>query len=732
MANFKELNLSSYPPALQAALGQMNEAQMRVCQLVGGLSAVIGVAGSGKTRALVNLLAVNVADGVDPNKILAMTFTRNAAQEMNERLVGMGIEGARVGTIHSVCRQIVASEGKMFEGIEMDNKGFLPMELKKCLTDMRRARKIPQRGSDKDQIKSFIGECKARGTVWVAGDPFNLNMQFEASMYDTAQQWANACGMPMLQLGSVFMEMEKRRESRGLYDFDDMLLWAWMTLVSDGGARQRWSSKWDLIIVDECQDSNPVQWDIARILAGLDSCILNSSTEPCAVGAIGGYVNVNPEVCFAPAEKSNSLYVFGDAAQSIYKFRAAVPELFVEFTKRSDVSTLPLPYNYRSTPAVCATGSTLVRGKPWHLSGDMIPAGILKTDPLLPRVELLGNIEEEASTAVQWAMELAANGCADEGLNSTAVLSRTAMALHLAEIECIRARIPYRKRCSGSFFDSKEARDVLAYLTVACGQDGQGEKALRRTINSPFRYISKKYIDSCGSIAMSNNTSMLDVMMSEDYELSPRPRQSLHEWASLLSDLNGIAVRSEEMAKKAPTAPGSGGDGDADIDRRYVGPAVMISTMLRQTDYIENLRREEGLGEEGGRVAILAEMQRMAEQFISPLEYLTYITELRAAVAEGAQKLGRGEEDNREALTLSTIHRAKGLEWTNVRLIDLSASRFPHAKAKDQDEELRLLYVAVTRAKRELVVTAHEGHGKEAPSSFVDLMSNTLRTITGT
>jgi superfamily I DNA/RNA helicase len=272
-------------------------------------------------------------------------------------------------------------------------------------------------------------------------------------------------------------------------------------------------------------------------------------------------------------------------------------------------------------------------------------------------------------------------------------------------------------------------------MKVACGRDGAGEKELRRTVNSPFRYISKKFIDDCGAEASGAGQSMLDVMVSNQGDLSPMPRSAFNEWVGLLAELNSIAVRSEELAKQkmAIERPGTAESATDDgVDRRYVGPAAMLSTMLRQTDYIENLRREEGLGEEGGRVAILAELQRMAEQFISPCEFLDYIAELKAAVADGASQLGRGEEDAREALTLSTIHRAKGLEWTNVRLIDLSASRFPHQYAKDQDEELRLLYVAVTRAKRELVVTAHEGHGKEAPSAFIGIMSNTLRTITGT
>lgn len=745
MATFIE-TFGTYSPGLTAAINEMNDEQQQVCRLNGGLAAIIGVPGSGKTRALVNLLARSVADGLDPSKVLAMTFTRAAAAEMNTRLEQMGVVGGRVGTIHSVCRQILIEETQVLDGMQLDTRGALSLELKKCLSDLRRERKIPGRGVDKGAVVSFIGAAKARGCVYVDGDPFALNMQLADALYEEAGKWVRECKMQMAQLARVYTEFERRRAERALYGFDDMLLWAWLALISSSDARARWRARWDVIITDETQDSNPTQWDIARMLVGLESCILRRGGEEQR-GA-GGYIEVNDSVIPLRDVNPRSMYVFGDSSQSLYKFRAAVPELFVEFACSDDVEMLTLPLNYRSTPAICSLGTALVAGKAWHLAGEMVPAGILKdvaVENSAPQVELFGNEEEEASSAVRWAMELS-EGALD-GLNDCAILSRTSMALQLCEIECIRARIPYRRMFSGSFFDSKETKDVLAYLQVACGKDGDG-RALRRTINSPFRFISRRFIDQCARSAGAER-SLMDEMLAEAGSLSPRPQRALQEWADLLVELNGMAVRSEEVAKRRKErseealeqgfiSDGAGEEramadkvveGKADdeqMNQAYVGPAKMMATMLRQTDYLESLRREEGLGEEGSRVAMLGELQRMAEQFISPLEFLNYIEELRTAVSVGKKQLGRKDDDARQALTLSTIHRAKGLEWAYVRVIDVMEGRFPHRYARDQDEELRLLYVAVTRAKSECVVTA------TGPGEFIALLRYKLGIITGT
>lgn len=720
---------------LQAAMQQMNEAQQRVCRLRGGLAAVIGVPGSGKTRSLVNLNACLVAEGLDPSRILAMTFTRNAATEMNERLQGMGIHGARIGTIHSVCLQIIRAEAPyLLESCSLDERNRMAVELKKLLSDMRRARRLPRTRMDKEAIAKFISACKARGGAVVHGDPFGLNAPLMDGMYDEADVWSPPSGLVTDKLTQIYVELEKRRQSRGLYSFDDMLLWAWMTLVSSPDARQRWRLKYDLIIVDECQDSNPVQWDITRLIVGMPSCILRGKAPK--ESAHSGYIQVRQRFLPKPVPPAQwgSLYVFGDPSQSVYKFRSAVPELFVEFTEREDVDILPLPYNYRSTPGICHAATELVVHKKWHLGGIMLAAGPLSGAGLcetLPSIEGYDYPEEESAAAVRWAMTRAQGH--PDGLRSCAVLSRTAVALHLCEVECIRARIPYRKMAAGSFFDSKEVRDVLAYLKVACGKDGDG-KELRRIINVPFRYIGRPFIDSCDAQAQCDKTSILDAMLANLDELSPRQAQTVEDFAELLQELNQQAVdaeRAHQEKKDDPTIPKDAEP--EEVSARYRGPAAMIATMLDSTGYVDALRSEEGLGEEDSRLACISELQRMAELFQSPIEFLDYVDGLAQAVRNAARQLKVRDTDTKPCLTLSTIHRAKGLEWEHVRVVDLVEGRFPHKAAQDVDEELRLLFVAITRAKSECIVSHPCGrNGEESgrESSYIGILKYVAEKVT--
>jgi DNA helicase-2/ATP-dependent DNA helicase PcrA len=730
-----EFSARSYGAHLSGALKQMNESQRQVCRLRGGLAAVIGVPGSGKTRSLVNLNASLVADGQDPARILAMTFTRNAATEMNDRLLGMGVVGARIGTIHSVCLQIIKSDApQLLEACALDERDRMAIEQKKLLADMRKAGALPRSKMDKEAISKFVSACKARGCAIVNGDPFGLNMALMDGMYDEAQEWSPQSGLVTEKLTNIYVELEKRRVARGLYSFDDMLLWAWMLMLSSHDARERWRRKYDVVIVDECQDSNPVQWDVARLLVGMPSCIVRRAGT--AAEGHSGYIEVRDRFIPMPlpTEEWGSLYVFGDPSQSIYKFRSAVPELFVEFTQREDVDVIPLPYNYRSTPGICHMSTELVKAKTWHLGGVMIPAGRLAGEDLvgtLPRIEGHDYPEEEAAAAIRWAMTHAQGH--PEGLRSCAVLSRTSVALHLAEVECIRARIPYRKMASGSFFDSKEVRDVLSYLQVACGRDADG-KALQRIVNVPFRFIGRPFIDSCSADAQVRRVSLLDAMLDNLEELGPRQARTIQDFADLLQELNQQAVRSEEahQQKKATLNPKAAEV--ESIDAAYRGPAALIATMLDRTGYIDALRAEEGLGEEDSRLACISELQRMAELFRSPLEFLDYVDGLARAVREASKQLKVNDTDHHKpCLTLSTIHRAKGLEWEFVRVVDLVAGRFPHKNAQDQDEELRLLFVAITRARAECIVSHPcgrngEENGKESP--YIGILRHVAEKVT--
>lgn len=649
-----------YSSALAAAFAELNEEQLAVVNFSTGMACVVGVPGSGKTKSLVARIARLAADGLDPQYILAMTFTRAAASEMSTRLEALGIHGARVGTIHSVSRQIAATDTGLLHG-RIDEHEKLTIELKKLLSEQRRKGAIPEFGVDFEGVKRYIEACKATGICYIDGDPFGLNMLSEQFLRNRAEFWQRLAGVKRDRLVNIYIELERRRASLSLYDFDDMQLWAWMKLVSDAETCRRWRERWSLVIVDEAQDSTPIQWDTARLLTGLESCV-------------DGITNCS----FAPVRDSvaHNLMVGGDSSQSIYIWRSADPTLFVQYAKDADVHLLLLPRNYRSNQTVCSVATGLVKGREWHLGGDIVSARDPNAFPPAITIKSFRSVEEEAEAVIERCLELAQDG----GLRSCTVLSRLRVGLDLMEISCIRRRIKYIKMSSGSFFSSREVRDILAYLRVAACLDPDG-RWLRHIINKPFRYIGTAFITKAATWAQASGLSLMDGLEQLSDELNYKQRHSLKLFYDLLRTLNQIAVAAEKLetdrqarAKAVqdglldPLSPGVAmGASTDDDDERLVqdsalgmdGPDDMIGLVLRKTNYLEELRREEGLlGMDESRIAALAALQRMASFFPTVAQFLTYVDAVTVAVEQAAKSGLRLKEESREdALVLSTIHR---------------------------------------------------------------------------
>jgi DNA helicase-2/ATP-dependent DNA helicase PcrA len=672
---------------------------------------------SGKTGTIVARIARLVADGLDPKYILAMTFTKAAAMEMMMRLKGLGVDTARVGTIHSVSRSIIAESSSMLDHVRLDERNVLTFELHKVLSELRKAGKVPRKGVVFESVQRYIGACKATGVCHISGNPFFLNDRADEHLLRVAEKWTDRSGIWNPQaLLNVYTEIERRRDHLGLMDYDDMLLWAWLILMSKEDERGKWRSKYSVVIVDECQDSNPVQWDVARLLVGLSSCVCSKD-----------------DLDFVPVEDEgmHNLMVAGDPSQSIYSWRNARPDLFIKYWKEQDVKSVVLPLNYRSNAHICGVSTGLVNGKEWHLGGviraahDRGKEGVDGRDSSDGgacgvcgvngdgefrgvRVVHYDNVEQEAFNVVLKCVEIASGE--EDSLRSCAVLARLKVSLDLAELECIRRRVRYIKMASGSFFESKETTDILAYLRVAAGFD-DGGKWLRHIINRPFRYISNAFIGKAQTYAAANGVSLLAAMLGPlSKTISGRQRRALEDLAVLLTDLNKLVVKSEEyLARLEGGAKGACGEGaergvegSVEGGAEAYGPHEGIGLMLRKTDYLDSIRRDAGYVrfDESKETAIAA-LHRISSQFMSYKEFLGYVDQVIVAVKQ-AKKAGLrlSEGSGEDALVLSTIHSVKGLEMPYVFIVDTTEGTFPCSKAESLDEELRLFFVAMTRAER--------------------------------
>jgi len=664
---------------INALLAVLNEQQAAVAAIGPGAAAVAGAPGSGKTMCLVARLSRMVRDGLDPRYILAMTFTKKAAAELSERLRGMGINGGRVGTIHSLSMDILLEgAGALLAGVRLDESGFqVQKELHRALGDLRRDKNISRGQSpDIDGIKRFLTFCKSGGPCPVFGNPFGMNKEGEAFVHATAKKFYDASGgLHAEQLLDLYNHLEHRRAAAAIYDFDDMQLWAWQLLIAAPSTLLRWQQKYSVVLIDEAQDSSRIQWDLARLLAQ-------------------GASRICPERTPNAPEIPPRLTVHGQLEQSIYSWRAAMPNWFSDFATSEGVGLYTLPVNYRSTPELCWLVSQIVKDKDWNLIGEVIPASREPVDPTKfeQALTLMGfkDLHKEAVAVMDRAAELAPDG----NWLSVSVLSRLAMFLHLVEIECIRRGIPYEKRASGRFFDSVEVQDLLAYLRVAGGWD-PSNKWMKRCIRVPFRYISKIALNWADG--QSSKRNYLNTLMSAPM-LSGRQVRSLR---GLEETLEGL----ERMMNAG------------------AGPAKCIKHVLDDTGYFDWLKTEKGsVTLDASKVAVIDHLLELASGYSDATTFISSLDQLSAGLKVGQQQMGV-TEGNR--LVLSTIHRAKGLEWDHVILGNVASGALPWNKGFSHDEEVRLLYVALSRARFSTTVT---WSGKK--SVFVDFLQKLAGRVT--
>lgn len=669
--------------AIDRLLTGLNEHQLRAVNVGTGQAAVLGSPGSGKTWTLIGRLARLARDGFDLKWCLAMTFTRYAAGEINSRLVKLGLPAGRVGTIHSLCNEILLSSGMgLVQGRQVDETGWkLQMILKRRLSDDR----YKNYRYDLDEIIRFMEHCKATGMCPVFGNVLGANGLAIPRIEKIATHWAGRTGLPDWKLADLYSVFEADKIAHGIYDFDDMQLWAWMLLVCSSAALAEWRNRWSMIITDESQDQTPVQWDMAFLLSGKSSSLVEG------VEAV---------------DREHSLMALGDTSQSLYAFRSASPEIFSDFATDPATELITLPINYRSVPEICKAGSGMVLGEKWHLGGEMVsgrtvPSGIdlvVGEGPI--RLEDFPSVGDEA----QWVIAECARLREITGSwRSMAVLSRLSTFLGIAEIECIRRGIPYEKRCHNTFAGGKEVVGLVGYLRVAGGWDRMG-KAERAIVNVPFRYIGRKSLDMA-DMKHPGGPGYIHALL-EHGNLSLRQQRSLQDLQTVLENLRAKIE-----------------DG--------VEPQHLIGYVLARTEFTDSLRREGGgLSPDAMKLAAVQQVEWLAGLFKKAEEFIAFMDQLNEGVKLGQRRL-MVKDASVDALVLGTLHSAKGLSWPIVFMSDVVNGRHPWSRAHSLAEELRLAYVGFTRAERLITVT-HSMDGNGVDSFIVKKLRGLVVRLTAT
>ncbi len=614
----------------------LNPEQQEVVQHHKGPALVVAVAGAGKTRALVHRIAYLIAHhGVDPFRIMAVTFSKKAAGEMNDRLWKLGVRDARVGTWHSVAWEILKEERPETSEWELDDRDRFRGLVKIVLGYQH----MKWDTADLTTVLSYIGLCKAG----LADPGSDRAREIAQDLFDTNPCSQNAPDL----LGEAYSRSLEEQAQRRMLTFDDMLVGCHKVLL-DEESESRWRGRFDYVLQDEAQDENHAQSTIGAQLAG-------------------GHRNY---------------MLVGDPGQSIYGFRGAVPQKLLSFEKEWGAKVIKMQRNYRSGPEIIAAANGVIRAMDpsSHLGLEMV-AEVTKPAEVVARE--FHTMDDEGEAVAMRLMEAHADGTEWRDMS---VLFRTNAQSRGIEEACLSNRIPFVLLGGTNFYDRKEVKDLLAYLRIAAGRGHFDD--VRRCINAPFRYLGKAFVQKIEANDLGLGTDWAQAVRKtvDSARLQRRQGTSARQWAGLIDGLTQSIVIQREHREATDTV--------SDNDRERHFPAALLERIISDTDYMRYITRDEGAETvENNRVSNVRELVRAAERFVSVDELLDYIDHTLQAAKE-AQGRDRGNR-----LTLCSLHRSKGLEWPAVFVLGCNEKLLPHGRATDIDEERRLFYVGVTRAK---------------------------------
>jgi DNA helicase-2/ATP-dependent DNA helicase PcrA len=613
-------------------LAGLNPAQREAVLHFEGPMLVLAGAGSGKTRVLTTRIARLIEHhGVDPSRILAVTFTNKAAGEMRERiarLLGEEPKGMWSGTFHAIGARILRSSAKQvgrtssFTIYDEDDSLGVVKRI------MERQGISPKQWSPK-VISSLISDAK---------NALVPPAEYESLAMDPVSRAA----------AKVYREVETTLRAANAVSFDDLLVLPVEIFRKDESALARYRDRFQFILVDEYQDTNRAQFQFIKLL-----------------GSAHGNV-----------------VVVGDDDQSIYGWRGADIRNILDFEKEfASAKLVRLEDNYRSTPDILHVANAAITQNVGR-KGKTLRATRASGEP----VTVVAALDERDEA--DWVLEeiKSRRNQENRGLSDFAVLYRTNAQSRALEDSLRREAIPYRLVGSVRFYDRREIRDLMSYLKLIANPSD--EEAFRRAIAVPKRGIGDATVDLLAASARESGFTLFEIASRAELQESLRPaaRNALAEFSRIIDSLR-------ERAK------------DTSVD-------VLIQDLIAEIKYVDYLAAE---GPESARDRIenvSALVNGAAETVIddggevglTPLDHFLQ----RAMLVAGADAL----DPSADAVTLMTLHNAKGLEYPVVFLTGLEDGLFPLSQSFDDppklEEERRLFYVGITRAEEKLFLSFTE------------------------
>lgn len=661
---------------------------------------VLAGPGSGKTRVLTHRFAYLVKKyDISPFNILAVTFTNKAATEMKIRISALlgqkfapdwAESGPRlsVGTFHAACARILRAYGSKI-GV---NSNF-----DICDT------------SDSRQLVSRLLRTSQNGTSDASAVRMNQDMisklknDSEGNESSLKKVWPPFVYKRISELRRTY---DQELRSMNKLDFDDILLEARKLLITCPEALDELQDRYAYILVDEWQDTNHVQFDLVSLLS----------------------------------EKRKNLFVVGDADQSIYKFRGADSGNVRRFVETfPEAVTIALECNYRSSAAIIGAAQAVIEGDSKRPDKKMMTLNKFGNKVLLRETY---DDRKEAQFVISTITSMLEKGNIGS-FSDVAILYRTNAQSRMIEEVCVQSNIPYRLLSGTKFYDRQEIRDLVAYLKLLANP--ADNDSFRRAVNVPPRGIGKKTIDELEKFSSVRNVPLLTGLglLVSAVESGDTADCNVDLKRNAVSKLAGFHELYEKLLLVgAPCGTNCESLANGGKQSPKAGVDLLLTSIIKETEYTEYLeKRSDAFSEDDEasekareRVGNINELVRAAARHADLHRYLESVNLMEQKSWEDTNGK-ETKEGGKEAISLITLHGGKGLEFGTVFIIGAEDNMIPIARAKEEEtveEERRLLYVGMTRAKQHLIITwrAHKSisqRGKivakvqsAGPSRFLD------------
>ena len=627
----------------------LNPAQRAAVEAYDSASLIIAGAGSGKTRVLTSRIAYMIEQKVDPKNILALTFTNKAAEQMRERIRQM-VPGRKsrelfMGTFHSIFARILRTDAERI-GFPANFTIYDASDAKNLIKTIVKELNLADDKYKPNVIASRISQAK---NALVTPGAYLAN-----SAHATEDRRAQ-----IPEFGNIYNLYCQRCKHNGAMDFDDLLLQTNILLRDCPDVLERYQEQFKYILVDEYQDTNYAQYIIVRRLS-----------------------QHHGKVC-----------VVGDDAQSIYSFRGAKIENILSFQRDyPEAKVFKLEQNYRSTRTIVEAANSVIVHNSRRMEKRCFSEG---DEGEKIRVLKAYTDREEAELVVQDLRDKVR--VTGDAWNEAAILYRTNNQSQALEESLRRRGIPYRIYKGASFYDRKEIKDMLAYIRLVVNP--RDDEAFRRIVNYPARGIGDTTVLRIAQLAAERGVSMweaVDALVAEPVS-DPVQRTIVRKVAEFVALIRSLSL---ERAQKGLYDFGmevASRSGILALFRRENSPEATSAL-----DNIEELLNSMQLFKEQ-RDAEIRAGEELGEATVE--EWLQSVT----LTTDMDKKEDAGDDDK---VTLMTVHSAKGLEFKYVYIVGMEENLFPSQRAAESpegfEEERRLFYVALTRAKCSAVLSYAE------------------------